>query len=210
ELFRQIPALERCRLIQGVDLLLDQRQVMQRIEDDVFAVPAPGLGTIGGNMHIMVSAAVMATLAFTIPVDAAELVGAIVPPYPNGMLSDMGTCIPMGEDFCAYSIAALNEQDGSVSAVPGQKLLDHADGIPSWEIIASLDVPERTEGQLWAFEECYVDDVPDPSVIGLVRAKDMGGWLQTEDTLWAVRFDVRSNQLMQLDSAHVKCVLPGS
>ncbi|MHA6692905.1 hypothetical protein [Devosia sp. A449] len=161
-------------------------------------------------MHKMVSAAVVATLAFTIPVNAAELVGAIVPPYPNGMLSDMGTCIPMEEDFCAYSIAALNEQDGSVSAVLGQKLLDHAEGIPSWEIIASLDVPEQAEGQLWAFEECYVDDVPDPSVIGLVRAKDMDGWLQTEDTLWAVRFDVRSNQLIQLDSAHVKCVLPGS
>src|SRR3546814_3936604 len=41
ELAGQVPALERSSLIQRVDLLLDQRQVMQRIEDDVFAFPAP-------------------------------------------------------------------------------------------------------------------------------------------------------------------------
>jgi len=43
ELFGQVPALERCRLIQCIDLLLDQRQVMYRIEDDVFPLPAPGM-----------------------------------------------------------------------------------------------------------------------------------------------------------------------
>ena len=40
ELGRQIPFGQRCRLIQGVDLLLDQRQVMDRIEDHILAVVA--------------------------------------------------------------------------------------------------------------------------------------------------------------------------
>src|SRR3546814_17324271 len=40
ELDGQVPALERSSLIQRVDLLLDQRQVMQRSEADVFAFPA--------------------------------------------------------------------------------------------------------------------------------------------------------------------------
>src|SRR5690606_2039832 len=43
ELFRQVPALQGCCLIQRIDLLLDQRQVMQRIEDDVLPLPAPGM-----------------------------------------------------------------------------------------------------------------------------------------------------------------------
>ena len=37
ELFRQLPAGERRGLVQRVDLLLDQREVMQRIEDEVLA-----------------------------------------------------------------------------------------------------------------------------------------------------------------------------
>lgn len=34
ELVRQIPALQRSGLIQRIDLLLDQRQIMDRVEDD--------------------------------------------------------------------------------------------------------------------------------------------------------------------------------
>lgn len=118
------------------------------------------------------------------------------------MLSDMGTRIPMGEELNCSTQRTGRIGVGGPWAKASRSCRRH----PELGIIASLDVPERAEGQLWAFEECYVDDVPDPSVIGLVRAKDMDGWLQTEDTLWAVRFDVRSNQLMQLDPAHVKCV----
>lgn len=40
ELVRQVPALEWRCLIQRIDLLLDQRQVMNGIEDDVFTLPA--------------------------------------------------------------------------------------------------------------------------------------------------------------------------
>ena len=43
EFLGQIPALERCRLIQCIDLLFDQRQVMQGIEDDVLPLPTPGM-----------------------------------------------------------------------------------------------------------------------------------------------------------------------
>src|SRR3546814_116527 len=43
EFLWQVPPLERRCLIQRIDLLLDQRQVMHRIEDDVFPFPAPGM-----------------------------------------------------------------------------------------------------------------------------------------------------------------------
>ena len=45
ELFRQVPALQRGGLIQGIDLLLDQRQVVDRVEDDVFPIPAPRMAS---------------------------------------------------------------------------------------------------------------------------------------------------------------------
>src|SRR3546814_7034414 len=40
ELVRQIPALQRSCLIQGIDLLFDQRQVMNGIENDIFPFPS--------------------------------------------------------------------------------------------------------------------------------------------------------------------------
>jgi hypothetical protein len=43
EFLGQVPPLERCCLIQRIDLLLDQRQVIQGIEDDVFPLPASGM-----------------------------------------------------------------------------------------------------------------------------------------------------------------------
>ncbi len=45
ELVRQIPALQRSGLIQRIDLLLDQRQIMDRVEDDVFPLPAPRMAS---------------------------------------------------------------------------------------------------------------------------------------------------------------------
>src|SRR5690606_21518668 len=39
ELFGQSPSLKRSRLIQRIDLLLDQWQVMQRIKDYIFPTP---------------------------------------------------------------------------------------------------------------------------------------------------------------------------
>jgi len=43
KLFWQVPILKRGSLIQRVDLLFDQRQIMQRIEDDVFPFPTAGM-----------------------------------------------------------------------------------------------------------------------------------------------------------------------
>ena len=43
ELGRQVPLGQRRRLVQRADLLLEQRQVVDRIEDHVLAVVAPGM-----------------------------------------------------------------------------------------------------------------------------------------------------------------------
>ena len=57
EFLGQVPALERCGLIQRIDLPLDQRQVMERIEDDVFPFPAPWMAsddlTAAADRHLV-------------------------------------------------------------------------------------------------------------------------------------------------------------
>ena len=48
----QVPALQRCGLVEGAGLLLEQRQIVQRVEDEVLArvgalVPGDDLGAAG-------------------------------------------------------------------------------------------------------------------------------------------------------------------
>lgn len=142
------------------------------------------------------------------PVWASELIGTTVPPYPSHLTSDMGSCIPDGGEFCAYSIASLNKQDGSVAAVAAKQLIGNVDGDPIWKIIDVIDAPTQADGQMWAFEECHVDGMPDPSVIGLVMFKDMGGWIETDKTVWAVRFNVKAKKLALPKLSKVQCILP--
>ena len=144
-----------------------------------------------------------------LPVAAAGLIGATVPPYPTGMTSDMGSCIPVGDDICAYSIASLN-RNGAVVAVAARKLVRHVEGKAVWQIIDVRDAPKRSEGQIWAFEECHVDGSADPSAIALVAYEDKGGWIEAGKTAWAVRLDIGSGKLVGVDPDTVRCVLPGS
>ncbi|WP_198669665.1 hypothetical protein [Pelagibacterium sediminicola] len=148
---------------------------------------------------------------WTVPASASEdLTGTLVPPYPDGMSSQMGACIAADDDVCAYSIAALSGPDGAVVAIFAQKLVGFSDDGPVWEVLDTLDAPEQAEGQIWAFEECHLDGAIDPAVIGLVTARDMGGWLETKDTIWAVRLETDRSELVALDPADIRCVLPGS
>jgi hypothetical protein len=43
KLFGQLPADQRCGLVQRADLPLQQRQVVQRVEDEVLALVGPGM-----------------------------------------------------------------------------------------------------------------------------------------------------------------------
>lgn len=148
---------------------------------------------------------------WVLPASASEeMAGMLVPPYPEGMSSQMGACIAADDDVCAYSIAALNGPDGAVVAIIAQKLAGFVDDGPIWEVLDTLDAPEQGDGQIWAFEECHFDGEIDPAVIGLVTARDMGGWLEIEDTVWAVRLETDRGELVPLNPEDVRCVLPGS
>ena len=61
ELLGQIPADQRRRLVESADLLLEQRQVMQRVEDEVLALvgarmPGDHLGAAGDHHLVDIAA----------------------------------------------------------------------------------------------------------------------------------------------------------
>lgn len=141
---------------------------------------------------------------------ASDLVGTIVPPYPGGLSSNMGSCIAQGGDPCAYSIAALNDTEQAVAAIAALQLVERIDGRPVWRITDVHGVPQAEEGQMWAFEECRLEGDVDPSVVGLVTVTDKGGWIDTGETLWALKLDVETGRLAMPELPNVRCVMPGS
>jgi hypothetical protein len=140
---------------------------------------------------------------------AASLVGQTVPPYPAGFSSKWGSCIADRGDICAYSIATLHDAAGDVIGVLGKKLV-RGGSDPRSRILDQMPAPRLQPGQLWATEECRVRGREDSAAIGIVTYKDKGGWLETLDTVWAVRFDTQSKALVELDPETTRCILPGS
>lgn len=110
-------------------------------------------------MARMIQATVFAALLFSLPAQAQhKLIGKVVPPYPEGISSDMGKCISDGDN-----------------------------------------------------DECYRNGVPDPAMIGIVTYQDKGGWVETDETIWAVRFDLGIQKLLIVSAAEApQCVLPSS
>ncbi|WP_404403567.1 hypothetical protein [Pelagibacterium halotolerans] len=156
-------------------------------------------------------AAVFAQLAASVA--ASDLVGTIMPPYPEGLTSGMGACVPdlAGTDVCAFSISTLNDSEGDVVAVVASRLSHRdPDGAPFWETIDVQKPPLLEDGQTWAMEFCYFDGAPDSGTIGVVTYRDAGGWIETGQTVWAIRLDVQANSLVTVSPERVACELPGS
>lgn len=157
-----------------------------------------------------VSMLLMATLAANAPF-GTDLIGSLVPPYPYGVKNHMGTCIPVESDICAYAISSLNDPDGNVIAIAAEKGLGHtSDGRGVFQILDIIEAPRKQAGQIWAFEECHLNGVVEPTTIALVEYEVVSAWIEARDTVWSVRFDIDSQALVQLPPSQVQCILPGS
>ncbi|WP_265515440.1 hypothetical protein [Nitratireductor luteus] len=144
------------------------------------------------------------------PAAAGSLIGAEVPPYPDGFSSSMGACIPDGRDICGYSIGTLENAEGDVIAIIAEQKTRMADRQPLLRVLDMIDTPALTDRQAWAIGECEIDGRLEPTVAGIVNVKDTGGWIEAADTIWAVRFDPAVGKLRAIDTARVTCAIPGS
>lgn len=164
-------------------------------------------------MPRMIQAIVLAALLSSLPALAQDkLIGKVVPPYPEGISSEMGKCIFDDDtEACQFAISTLNAADGAVIGVLAAKHLDRRiDDQSYWHVLDVQEAPPLGKGQMWAIEECHHRGLLDPAMIGIVTYRDKGGWLETGETVWAIRFDQKTQKLHTISPANVECVLPGS
>jgi hypothetical protein len=137
---------------------------------------------------------------------AAELVGMMVPPYPDGLIDQSGACIAQSrglEDECDYSIAVLGNSEGTPSVLVGARMKGRDDQQkPIWSVTDTLPYPALPEGYVLAIATCQLDGKDDETIIAAVRNAEEE-WLGT--LLWARRFDMSKEKFVEQPTAGVRC-----
>lgn len=150
------------------------------------------------------------------PVSAADpdLVGRMVPPYPEGLKSNTGSCVgsESGEkEVCARSIATLDDaQDRSLQLFAAE-LVDRVGEEPRWRVTDAVAYPALQPHELVAIATCQRDGVADAGVIAIVDPSAAGAAAQ--DMLpalrWALRLDRKTGKFMPIAPASVRCYNEG-
>lgn len=145
---------------------------------------------------------------------AAALIGTRVPPYPDGLLDLVGSCIPGGEGLdhvCDYGMSVLGRGDRDAGTAQGVYLVgsrnaDTAAPSPVWEITDAIDMP-ASDGYQLQIADCRIDGQPARDLAALVRH---GGQEYSADIAWARRYDTASGKFVEVGDAKVDCVDPGA
>lgn len=154
--------------------------------------------TVAAEMH--------AAPAGVAPRLADELVGRIVPPYPDGLREWRGSCIaatPEIDDPCATALAVLGNDDAALEYIIATRL-DHRDdnGNAFWRVTDVAAYPRVASGFSFETGTCAVGDRDDLGVMAVVRQTTAETW---RDATWALRLNATSGRFEQLTPARVAC-----
>jgi hypothetical protein len=132
---------------------------------------------------------------------AEELVGKVVPPFPDGMYEGEGTCTGIGsQEPCRRSVAVLLSAEGKKVGVYAAA---SAERRGFWIVSDLLPYPKVGKSRDLVLGVCRYDRVDDGSVVAVVRNSKQS-WLMADG--WAYRVDDASGKFVKLDAKHVDCV----
>ena len=143
-------------------------------------------------------------LALTCAAHADELVGKRVPPFPDGIYEQGGTCISAGtQDPCHRAVAVLmnaarKEMGVYASVSDGRDERGKAFGI----VTDVIPYPKVNKGYHLDWGSCRYDGVEDSAVLAVVKDSKQT-WLRAAG--WAYRVENASGKLIKLDTKHVDC-----
>jgi len=136
---------------------------------------------------------------------AADLVGTTVPPFPDGLDEQGGSCIgPTPERLCERGVGILIDAAGKqVGVYTGTEAGHRPDGRALWRVTDQLPYPKLGKGQDLIFAQCRHQGVDDGTVMAVVRRSKLE-WLPAVS--WAYRVDGASGKFVKLDPKGVDCV----
>lgn len=142
-----------------------------------------------------------------------SLIDRTLPPYPQGLNSLQGTCLPGEEGLvhvCDYAISVLGHgafgDDADPVSVVAERNPDHPAHVhwePRWLITDVLPYPEAGDGYFLQVGSCRVEGRDDGYVAALVRHDDASPY--STDVTWARRLDTDRGRLERVDPGRVDC-----
>ncbi|MFZ5723068.1 MAG: hypothetical protein ACOY33_05345 [Pseudomonadota bacterium] len=146
-------------------------------------------------------------IAFLVtPSHAADLVGSVVPPYPAGLDSRQGRCVPGGEGYehvCDYGIGILEDAGGKKLMLLGQKSVPGPENPQRWLITDAVAYPAMAEDQYLAIGVCEIDGAPDEAVIAVAGVVDAEF---SDRIVQARRLDRATGKFIELPPAGIRCL----
>ena len=147
------------------------------------------------------------------PTATPELVGRVVPPYPEGLQDIGGSCVSDSADparVCDYAITLLASTPLEDDVVPepryvmAGKMVGRDGARARWQVTDAVPYPRVAPGYYLQFGTCRLQGRNDARVAAIVRQHGMQAWL--DDVAWAGRLELPAGRFTVLDTRAVDCI----
>lgn len=162
-------------------------------------------------------ATALALVVWTHAASAGGLIGRTVPPYPDGLVEQQGSCISGGPEHaqvCDYGIAVLGKaptRDGETPKplyVIGQRMIDSREDRPHWRVTDAVKPPRLRRGYMLETASCRLDGDSQLSVIAAIVR--YGEDEYSSDVIWSRRLDTATGRLLPVKAGRIECVNPAA
>lgn len=187
---------------------------MKRHESLWIGAALVALAAAAASRPALAGKAVPAAAQASAPAPAASWIGRVVPPYPDGLKSNTGSCVGSGsspEQICARSIGTLDDaEDHSVKFYAGE-FAGREGNEPRWKITDVMPYPKLKRGEYVSVATCQRDGVDDPGLVAIVdtAVPDAAAQEMFEARRWAMRLDRDSGKFVEVPPASVRCYNEG-
>lgn len=156
-------------------------------------------------------------MTWTTTADAAGpmLVGKVVPPYPEGLKSNTGSCVGSGSSpdlVCARSIVTLDDGDDRTLQLLAAQFVDRVGDEPRWRITDAVTYPALRRDELVVIATCQRDGVDDAGLVAIIdTATEHAAELDMLPAVrWAMRLDRKTGKFLRVAPSRVRCYNEGS
>lgn len=147
----------------------------------------------------------------------SEWIGRVVPPYPDGLKSNTGTCVgPMGaastpETVCARNIGTIDSADDRTLKFYAGEFAGRSGNEARWRITDVVSYPKLRRGEYMSVATCQRDGVQDAGLIAIVdTAVDNASEQETFQAVrWAMRLDRHTGKFVTVPATSVRCANEG-
>lgn len=156
------------------------------------------------SIHRFAATVLLITLAHAAAADPRAWIGHVTPPWPPEMEHVGGSCIPDGDELCAYGITLLRKEESRWFFM-GRALEDPtASDESKWQVLDAIPVPPVPADFELLWGTCRFNGREESNIVAIVRSDDTQQLLN--EVIWARRADIDSGRFAVPPLAAVDCL----